>query len=64
MKSPGFEYLIIGVFLFLLVLELAAVISHQFTISDFIFQNVRLKYRIAILAFLVYHFVFEYPTYR
>ena len=46
------------------VLELYGIFQHDYTISDFILEHVRMRWRVAIAAWLVFHFIFEYPTYK
>lgn len=59
-----FRNLLVGTFFFLMALEVYAIQFHQYTLSDFFLENIRMRYRVAICAWLVYHFLFEYPSYR
>jgi hypothetical protein len=64
MKHATFGRVLTAFFLITVALELYGVLAHDYTLSDFILCNLKMKWRIGILAFLVYHFIFEYPTYR
>lgn len=64
MKHEWFNLLLISSFMLTLTLELYGVMQHDYTLSDFIFSNVKMKWRVAILAWLVFHFIFEYPQYK
>lgn len=60
MKHLGFYYVLVFFFVVTVILELYGVFFHDYTISDFIITNVKMKWRVAILAFLCYHFLIEY----
>jgi hypothetical protein len=60
MKHIWFYYCLIFFFTVTVFLEIYGVLLHDYTLSDFIITNIKIKYRIAILAFLCYHFLVEY----
>jgi hypothetical protein len=59
MKYEWFKYLLSSLAL-TTVLELIAVITHQYTISDFVLTHVSLKWRFVFCAWLLFHFIIEY----
>jgi hypothetical protein len=63
-----FHHIIVVSFLVTAALELYAVLTHNYTISEFLLSNVQMRYRVAIVfaicSFLIYHFLIEYPTYK
>jgi hypothetical protein len=64
MKHTWFQWLLVSSFLVTVVLELYGIFQHDYTISDFILEHVRMRWRVALAAWLVFHFIFEYPTYK
>lgn len=64
MKHTWLQYALTFFFLSTVALELYACATNGYKISDFILENVRMKWRVAILAWLIYHFLFEFPTYK
>lgn len=64
MKHEWFSTVLVTFFVITVALEMYGVLAHDYTLSDFILTNIKMKWRVAILAWLVYHFIFEYPTYR
>ena len=64
MKHTWFQYTITFFFLVTVALELWAIFMHDYTISDFILENVKMKWRVGLVAVLIYHFIFEYPHYK
>lgn len=59
-----FKNVLIASFVTTVALELYACWFDKYKISDLILNNVGMKWRVAILAWLVYHFIFEYPSYK
>jgi len=63
-KLAWFKHLLLAAFFLTVVLEVIAIATHQYTLSDFVLTNVRLKWRFVFCAWLLFHLVFEYPHYR
>ena len=64
MKHSWFQYVLGFFFVVTVILEIYGILRHEYTISDLILENVKMKWRVAILAFLCYHFLVEYPSYK
>lgn len=64
MKHLWFRHILVAFFLITVALEMYGVLAHDYTISDFVLENVKMKWRVAALAWLVFHFLFEYPIYK
>ena len=68
MTNTTFQYIITASVLITIALEAYAVIFHQYTISDLILEHIKMRYRVALCfgfcAFVIYHFLFEYPSYK
>jgi hypothetical protein len=59
-----FRHILVASFLITLTLEWVAVWTHNYTLTDWILENISMKWRVVILAWMVYHFLFAYPSYR
>lgn len=64
MKHTWFANLLTTFFLMTVAIEMYGIRTHDYTLSDFILENVKMEWRVAGLAWLVYHFIFQYPTYK
>ena len=60
MKHSLFHSALLFFFAGTVVLECYGILRHDYTVSDLILEYVALKYRVAILAFLCFHFLIEY----
>jgi len=58
------KYTLITLFLVTATIEMFCVLTHQYTISDFLINGVPMRFRVsvvfAICSFLVYHFLIEH----
>lgn len=59
-----FKNVLVASFWLTVALEIYACAFNEYKISDFVLNNIGMKWRVAILAWLVYHFIFEYPSYK
>jgi hypothetical protein len=60
MKHDWFKYLLLSSLALTFTLEIVAIVTRQYTISDFILTHSTVKWRFVFCMWLIWHLVVEY----